>query len=581
MGKDNRSLRTASPRKVIKLNLDADFFFERAVQSLDRYHYDKALKYFRKAVEIEPDNPDNYFNMAGILSEMGNYEESNLILKQILEQFDPDMTECYFYMANNYANMEQFELAEKALVRYLEEDPTGQYLEESEEMMEFLGYELKRPTMIRKIKCREDWFEHDRARAMLEEGRFAEATKLLERLVRRKPDFTAARNNLALAYYYTGQLDKCLSTIGEVLRGDPGNLHALCNLAIVYQYTGDAKGLREVTGLLAKMYPYQPEHLFKMATTMGILGEHEMAYRHFRRLLRLTGAGGDPWLLHYMASAAYNTGRVEIARIYWDKCLAADPESPVPRFHLHLAETALSGGERVPEVSYHYQLPFEEYIRSLENPAFTPERSAGDDPLFRSSVRWALEHGDRDMKLQVIKALAMFGGDGEESALRAFLLREREEDYLKKVAIFVLRSRGVKEPLEALIDGRRMELAASPEAEKLPVWLDAWQQVMEVAWARMDEGCDIIQKHDLQTLWVEYLSRSYPDIPRMVKPEAWAAALEYLTALMHRRPVSYRDLSERYRVSAGSIRKNVERIDEMCGVKEKMRAIFPQFRLEQ
>ena len=37
------------------------------------------------------------------------------------------MTECYFYMANNYANMEQFEKAEEALVTYLEEDPSGQF----------------------------------------------------------------------------------------------------------------------------------------------------------------------------------------------------------------------------------------------------------------------------------------------------------------------------------------------------------------------------------------------------------------------------------------------------------------------
>jgi len=580
MGKDNRSLGTASQRKVIRLNLDADFFFERAVQSLDRYHYDKALKYFRRAVEIEPDNPDNYFNMAGILSEMGNYEESNLILQQILEQFDPDMTECYFYMANNYANMEQYELAEKALIRYLEEDPTGQYLEESEEMMEFLGYELKRPTMIRKIKCREDWFEHDRARAMLEEGRFAEAARILERLVRRKPDFTAARNNLALAYYYMGQLDKCLAMIGEVLKTDPGNLHALCNLAIVYQYTGETEGLREVTNLLARMYPYQPEHLFKMATTMGILGEHEMAFRHFRRLIRLYGSGGDPWLLHYMAASAYNTGRLGTARLYWEKCLAADPESPVPKYYLHLAESALAGGERVPEASYHYQLPFEEYIRYLDRAPLAPDSTIGQDPLFRTSVRWALERGDRDMKLDVIKALAVFAGPDLKAALKEFLLREGEDDYLKKVAVFVLRSRGVKDPLEAVIEGRRVVLNASPEGEHLPVWLDAWQQVMEVAWARMDETCDVIQRLDLQTLWVEYLSRCYPDIPRMVKPEAWAAALEYLTSLMHHRPVTYRELSEKYGVSAASIRKNAERIDVTCGVKEKMKAVFPQFQLQ-
>lgn len=114
-------------QKVIPIQMDANFFFERAVRSLDRHRYDKALKYFRKAVEYEPENPVNHCNMAGILSEMGDYEGSNAVLAHILEHVDATMTECYFYMANNYANMENFEEAERALVTYLEEDPAGQF----------------------------------------------------------------------------------------------------------------------------------------------------------------------------------------------------------------------------------------------------------------------------------------------------------------------------------------------------------------------------------------------------------------------------------------------------------------------
>lgn len=121
---------------IIPMKLDATFFFEKAVQSMDRYRYDKALKYFKRAAEYEPENPVNHCNLAGLLSEMGNYEESNKILQNVLDVIDPSMTECYFYMANNFANMENYESAEKAIVHYLENDPNGQFLEESEEMME-------------------------------------------------------------------------------------------------------------------------------------------------------------------------------------------------------------------------------------------------------------------------------------------------------------------------------------------------------------------------------------------------------------------------------------------------------------
>ncbi len=136
--KEKKRAAVSHKTKVIPIQWDATFFFERAVRSLDRYHYDKALKYFRRAVEYEPDNPVNHCNMAGILSEMGNYEESNEILQSIVDELDPAMTECHFYMANNFANMEKYEAAEDALVRYLEEDSEGQFLDEAEEMMDLL-----------------------------------------------------------------------------------------------------------------------------------------------------------------------------------------------------------------------------------------------------------------------------------------------------------------------------------------------------------------------------------------------------------------------------------------------------------
>jgi len=298
-------------RNVIAVHMDATFFFERAVQSLDRHRYDKALKYFRRAVEFEPDNPVNYCNLAGVLSETGQYEESNRILRQVVERIDPTMTECYFYMANNYANMEDYEAAEQALIYYLEHDPNGHYLEESQEMLELLGYELERPPRLTSIKSREGMFEHDRARSLLEEGKFSEAVRILEKIVRKTPDFMAARNNLALAYYYMGLFDKAMATIRQVLDIEPGNLHALCNLAIFHQHNGDRAELERILALLKKLRPIHHDHVFKLATTMGILSEHEAAYRLFRRLLKTGESGLDPCLYHYTAVAAYNIGRTE------------------------------------------------------------------------------------------------------------------------------------------------------------------------------------------------------------------------------------------------------------------------------
>ncbi|PUA40446.1 DDE transposase family protein [Paenibacillus elgii] len=558
---------------VIPMKMDATFFFEKAVQSLDRYHYDKALKYFRRAAEYEPENPVNHCNLAGLLSEMGNYEESNRILQHVLDRIDPTMTECYFYMANNYANMENYESAEKAIIHYLENDPTGQFLDESEEMMELLSFELDRPTKLATIKSREGLFDHDRARSMLEEGKFSEAVRLLENIITKHTDFMAARNNLALAYYYMGHFDKSVDMIRQVLEMEPGNLHALCNLAIFYQHFGDQESLAELLEVLRKTYPFHQDHVFKLATTMGILSEHEKAFRLFKRLLKTGEAGLDPCLFHYTAVAAYNTGRYEEAQRQWKQAEKFDPGSEIPKFYLNLLDRHREETKK-PSVSYHYHLPFEEQFRGLERAEGGLPEHMKRDPLVRSSFFWALRHGDGDTKLQVIQAFGLIADDEVKDALTEFIMLPDEDDYLKQVAIFVLRSIGLKEPLTAVLNGKRTTVEPSPFSPGLPVWESKWQAIMETALRHMARRYDMVQQYDLQTLWVEYLSRVFPNVPKITKIEGWAAALEYLTAKMHRRPISYHEAAERYGVSVATVSKNAKLIDDACGLKEKMDAIF-------
>jgi len=561
--------------KVISMRLDATFFFERAVQSLDRYHYDKALKYFRRAVEYEPENPVNHCNMAGILSEMGRYEESNDILRSVLDRIDPAMTECYYYLANNYANMELYEAAEEALVNYLENDEEGQFLEEADELLDLLGYELNRPTKITTIKSRENMFEHDKARELLEAGRFAEAVNMLEKIIEREPDFLAARNNLGLAYYYMGLFDKSVQTIAGVLEVEPGNLHALCNLAIFYQHANRESELEALLETLRKTVPFHPEHVFKLATTLGIVGEHREAYRHFRRLLR-TELATEPSLHHFAAVAAVNLGYYDRAERYWRQAERLDPDSEVPGYYLTKLEKMRNGEESSP-AHYHYHLPFEEQFRRWEsNPSMVSE-ALKSDPLIRSSFFWALRHGDRRTKVQVIQALGLVADHEVIEALKAFLIDPEEEDELKRVAVLVLRSIGVQDTLEVTFSGRSVTLEARRKSGRLPVWDSAWQAVLEQALRQMSGRYDVVQQHDMMTLWVDFLSRVYPEVPKLHRSAGWAAALEYWTAKMHRRAITYADLVSRYGASQASISRYANRIDEACGIREKLDLTTPVF----
>ncbi|WP_025717830.1 tetratricopeptide repeat protein [Paenibacillus sp. 1-18] len=587
-GKHLRASEQPSP-KIIALRFDASFFFEKAVRSLDRNHYDKALKYFRKAVEYEPDNPVNHCNMAGILSEMGDYAGSNEILSSVLSDVDPSMTECYFYMANNYANMEQFEEAEKALVTYLEEDEEGQFLDEAEEMMELLYYELDRPTKLNRIKARQGVVEHDQARVLLEEGKFAQAAQLLKQISEEQPDMFAARNNLALAYYYMGLFQNAKTVILRVLEDEPGNLHALCNLAIFYQHEGGGPELDRLVQTLAVTIPFQEEQVFKLATTMGILGRHEEAYRHFRRLLHGTGENSaDASLYHYTAVAASNTGRYAEARRLWSHLQKQGASSEVPRFFLSRLEELQQEGTPLQVLSYHYHLPFEEQFRMWEKfGADQVPDSMKKDPLIRSSFFWALRHGDRATQLQVIQALSLIGDDEVRQALESFVDDPDQEGELKQRALQVLQELtdqdyGVQEtaPQAEQMEQSEAErdcLLTEGDVSAAPVD-PQWQAVLDKVLTVMSKPSDLAMQHDLRSLWLEYLDRLAPEVPMIQHTEGWAAALEYLTAKMHHHSVTYQEVADRYGISVSTVSRYARQIDSVCGIKQKLKQPLSTFK---
>ncbi|MNP19721.1 hypothetical protein D3C76_1122620 [compost metagenome] len=140
--------------------------------------------------------------------------------------------------------------------------------------------------------------------------------------------------------------------------------------------------------------------------------------------------------------------------------------------------------------------------------------------------------------------------------------------------MFVLRIMKVSGPYTVMLEGELVEQPAQPYAPGLPGWEEAWTAVLELSFSSMNKRYDLVQQHDLETLWVEYLTRAFPAKPRMAKPDNWAAALEYLTAKMHRRSVTYEEIAVRYHITVSAVRTCVKHIDDACGLRQKMKAIY-------
>ncbi|WP_229106682.1 tetratricopeptide repeat protein [Paenibacillus sp. 1001270B_150601_E10] len=612
---------------IISFPVDAAAYADRAIKALERMHYDKALKYFRKAADCEPSDPIHQCNYAGALAEAGQFEQSNRILDHVVNHLDPDMTECYYYMANNCAYLEKFDAAEALLEHYLTIDPTGIYVEEAQDMLDMLHFEKHQPGASRRgrgakasrqdesmdalddedyvptIEKRgdeqdvnrseadempsvtnegdEQELQHATARQMLEEGRFGEAEQLLLGILEADPDYLAARNNLALAYYYMGRFEDAQQMLHGVLERDAGNLHALCNLAIFERQAGHEDVVQEIVEVLTKTEPFHHEHSFKLATTMGILGEHQQAYRHLKRIVTTTSMR-EPSVYHYAAVAACHVGRYDEAARWWAVCRRLDTKSGIAAYFLEQLQSIRPGDTLTPMPSYHYRLPYDEESRryqealrrsgvasdnlhsheSTEGIRSQWQEKVKSDPLVRSSLFWALRFGDLDTKLQAIEAISVLGDEEAKEALKTLLLDPAQEPVVKQLSFYLLRRMGVEGELEVNQEGSSQRFDSMYLAKPLPVWETIWENVIEELRFHMEPHVSLLMMYDAEMLWYNWLAKMYPDIPRLQKTGVWAAALEYIIMRQHHRPISYQEAADRYEVSAASVSRNVKRLVE-------------------
>jgi tetratricopeptide (TPR) repeat protein len=530
--------------KIIPLKVDASFFFERAVRCLDKMNFKGAIKYFRRAVEHDPVSPLNHCNLAGVLSETGEFKESNKILFHVITHIDPKAYYCYYYIANNYANMGEFDRAATYANKYLKADIDGEFAEDAEEMIEFFGSEDASDASI------------DIAGRLLEEGKFKEASQELLKSLKENPKDHIVRNNLALAYFYAGNVDQAIAETEKILAVEPHNIHARCNLAVFYfQQEQPVKVAKEIA-YLQKVIPFEDDYVYKLALTLGMLGDHELAYSHLKRLLRHDAM--DDYQIIYMAGvAAANSGRLREALQLWQRAIRIIPDSEVAQFYIEIAEQAIVENRQLDIIGYFYNLPFEEHLRKiemrLEKGVTTTE--IFQDPVAKLSLFWALKHSDDKTKFNVIRLLSIVFDDEVRSEFERFLINPEENDDLKKIILILFHQIGIEGPYSVYMKKQMQEITSAQVAKMYIAWKPEWVQVLELVIDNIaeQESDSTVYIADLEAIWINFLSKNGDSLPKTFKPEAFAAALEYAVYRLHNLKITQKEVADKYHISTATL----------------------------
>lgn len=309
-------------KKVISFIPNGEFYYKKAMLAMEKDNLPDAHKYLKRATELSPDDPLVLMQYGVLLMEEGNFHEAHKLLTSAYS-LSPDATETVFYLAEVHAHLGLLRDAKFYAEKYIALNPEGPFGDESMEIIDF----AEQQESIREEEEDQDeeaYYLQEKARHLMETGKFNEAVDLLESIITDYPDFWAAYNNLALAYFYIGETEQASALLREVLANNKGNLHALCNLAIFYYYEEKDGELRSLLALLMKIKPYLMEHRYKLGATFALIGRHEEAFNWLISLQK-HGFEGDAGFYYWLSHSAFFTGHEAIARSAFARLLEIDP----------------------------------------------------------------------------------------------------------------------------------------------------------------------------------------------------------------------------------------------------------------
>ncbi|MEB3278056.1 MAG: tetratricopeptide repeat protein [Lyngbya sp.] len=234
------------------------------------------------------DHPDN----RDILSYLVNvcYELKDLLgyerACEMLVKADPKNADAAYAKAcGHYANLHPI-LALLAFQNAVNRFPNHQKAEEARQTIAELDSQVDQLLADLQLTRSDSWeiaLLHERAQAALTQGEYEQAQTTFEELIRLRPDWISAYNNLSLIGNILGDNHGAIAHCQNALEIEPDNIHALANLTRYYVLNGDLEQAEIIAKRLKNSQARGWDVLTKKAEALSYLGDDDAIVQLFEQ----------------------------------------------------------------------------------------------------------------------------------------------------------------------------------------------------------------------------------------------------------------------------------------------------------
>ncbi|MDL2206122.1 hypothetical protein LJC33_04335 [Eubacteriales bacterium OttesenSCG-928-N13] len=506
--------------KVVTFARSTDYLHHRAQQNRREGRMLDALDLMRRVLEREPGNVEYQMDLAELLCEMDQCAQSNNVLLRVLSG-DTPMNECHFGMCCNFLGLHDGAAAYSAMLRYLTGEPDAIVREEVQITLASLvqpqsNYSGRRERRAQVLFAK--------AQALLKSGATDEGARMLARSLAQDPDAQLPRALLALCLLMKRERKAAVQQMNMALATGKADVRTRSIAVQVYGHAGHFGQMRRQLDHLRKM-PLDADERRMLIHALSELKQHRMVSDLISASLRQ--APYDSWLLHRKAVSLINLGKsADEARRYWAQIVRLDPDDTIAQWYQSLAQ---SGQLDNAHMDYAYQVTAEERdhrIAQMDEMLQLEEdgiREMTQSRKTQNLIRWALLTGDPGISGRAFELIHFMQTQSAEQMLRELLLVPDIEHRFKIAALAELMERDANRPILMLAPDGRLCDALSDEPEPMEL-MPAPKRVLGIV-ARAQQQATHKSASLVESMWMDFVMQSGEHMPRIRRPQGWAAAL--------------------------------------------------------
>ncbi len=431
-----------------------------------------AMLCYRRALKVQPYDPDTVLTMASLLTKMQRFEESNRLYVMNLASKE-HRAKSYIGLAFNLINMSCFSLAQEYLNMCLDEDDNNELYQRVMFLADVVkSYGPDEPSILSHDMDGVSKSELMQIQDFIQNGDPNMAISLLKDICYKNPDHIGIKNNLAVMLFEAKRLDEAIEQVRDIAHNLPDNILIRCNLVIFLTAAGKTSEAYDILKELSARTPDDIHEALQLAMLLIENGFTGDALRIYNRLY--SELPYSPPVCHGLALCCFHKGDYGGAIKHYSKLLKIDPLDSVALYYKKICSDALIGKKTTFRFMGGYAVPVAEAVRrlSLLKEMLDKENDYiisvwNEDNDLESVLRWTLMTQTLQIQKSAVILLGRIGGKRAEYLLRECLADFSQPDELKLVIFSVLGTIGARMPYISCISGRPVS-APEPALSKVP-----------------------------------------------------------------------------------------------------------------